>query len=223
VSAPGSNVQPCSESVRFDIKWVDKRVENRVAASCKNAYWYNILDSVARWNFNKKPNSAKKGQKKANFICGIDIPLPQRKIEKFKLQEYQKNVFEITIRLTLAWQCVETGAHYYWYFSDFSWFMRLHTLGTTVRQFAYWSTGSFLHPYESHLPITSILTTRIIAALPLLDVMKTPQGKQPNLIANCFAGKSITRQRRMLNLRSRKFVSKSLDVKWSKKTKVRSE
>jgi len=29
----------CSESVKFDIKWVDKRVENRVAASCKKAYW----------------------------------------------------------------------------------------------------------------------------------------------------------------------------------------
>jgi len=27
--------QPCSESVKFDIKWVDKHVENRVAASCK--------------------------------------------------------------------------------------------------------------------------------------------------------------------------------------------
>ena len=72
---------------------------------------------------------------------------------------------------------LEVGAHYYWYFSDFSWFMRLHTLGTIVRQFAYWSIGSFLHPDESHLPITSILTTRIIAALPLLDVIKTPQGR----------------------------------------------
>ena len=27
--------QPCSESVKFDIKFVDKRVENRVAALCK--------------------------------------------------------------------------------------------------------------------------------------------------------------------------------------------
>jgi len=33
--------QPCGESVNFDIKWVDKRV----AASCKNAYWYNIPDA----------------------------------------------------------------------------------------------------------------------------------------------------------------------------------
>ena len=31
--------QPCSESVKLDIKWVDERVENRVAASCKKAYW----------------------------------------------------------------------------------------------------------------------------------------------------------------------------------------
>jgi len=30
--------QPCSESVKFDIKFVGKRVENRVAASCKKAY-----------------------------------------------------------------------------------------------------------------------------------------------------------------------------------------
>jgi len=35
--------------------------------------------------------------------------------------------------------------------------------------------GSFLHPYENHLPKTSILRTRIIAALPLLDVIKTRQ------------------------------------------------
>jgi len=40
-----SNVQPCSESVKFDIKWVGKRVENRVAASCKNGYWYNTPDT----------------------------------------------------------------------------------------------------------------------------------------------------------------------------------
>jgi len=37
--------QPCSASVEFDIKWVDKRVENPVAASCKKAYWYNIPDT----------------------------------------------------------------------------------------------------------------------------------------------------------------------------------
>ena len=32
--------QPCSESAKFDIKSVDKRVE----ASCKKAYWCNIFD-----------------------------------------------------------------------------------------------------------------------------------------------------------------------------------
>ena len=37
--------QLCSESVKFDIKWVDKRVENRVAASYKKAYCYNIPDT----------------------------------------------------------------------------------------------------------------------------------------------------------------------------------
>jgi len=65
-------------------------------------------------NFNKKPNSAKKDQKKGQTNC-----LKARKSqtlfavltflchkETFKLQEYQKNVFEITIRLTLACQCV---------------------------------------------------------------------------------------------------------------------
>ena len=40
-----SITQPRSESVKFDIKWVDKRLENRVAASCKKAYWYNIRDA----------------------------------------------------------------------------------------------------------------------------------------------------------------------------------
>ena len=37
-------INSCSagESVKFDIKWVDKRVEDRVAGSCKKAYWWNI-------------------------------------------------------------------------------------------------------------------------------------------------------------------------------------
>jgi len=30
--------QPCSDSAKFEIKCVDKRVENRVAASCKKVY-----------------------------------------------------------------------------------------------------------------------------------------------------------------------------------------
>jgi len=69
--------------------------------------------------------------------------------------------FEIWIKS--CWPCI--GAHY-WCFSDFSWFVRLHTLGTMVPQFAYWSTDSILHPYESHLPFTPVLTTRMIRALP---------------------------------------------------------
>ena len=38
-TAQHSIYQPCSESVKFDIKFVRKRVENRVAASCKKACW----------------------------------------------------------------------------------------------------------------------------------------------------------------------------------------
>ena len=72
------------------------------------------------------------------------------------------------LRLRLAWHC--SGAHY-WCFSDFSWFVRLYTLGKTVRQFLYCTIGNFLDPYESHLPFTPVLTTRIITALPLLDVI----------------------------------------------------
>jgi len=49
--------------------------------------------------------------------------------------------------------------------------VRLHTLCETVRQFVHWPIGSFPQPYESHLPFTPVLTTRIITALPLLDVI----------------------------------------------------
>jgi len=45
ITTQHSIIQPCRESVNFDIKWADKRVENRVAASCKKAYWYNIPDT----------------------------------------------------------------------------------------------------------------------------------------------------------------------------------
>jgi len=65
-------------------------------------------------NFNKKSNSAKearkrptqlfKGQKKCQTLFAV-VPFLCHK-ETLKLQEYQKNVFEITIRLTLAWHCV---------------------------------------------------------------------------------------------------------------------
>jgi len=69
------------------------------------------------------------------------------------------------LRLSLAWPC--TGARS-WCFSDFSWFVSLYTLGTMVPQFAVcslqyaaWSIDSFLHPYESPLPFTPVLTTQV--------------------------------------------------------------
>jgi len=89
-------------------------------------------------NFNKKPNSAKKRPKKAKpTVCGIAIPLSQK---TSKLQEYQ--IFSSNLRLILAWHC--TGALMS---PDFSWFVKLHTLGKMVPQFAYLSISSFL--YES--------------------------------------------------------------------------
>jgi len=77
-------------------------------------------------NFNKKPNSAKshsdclKGRKKPNCICGISMPLSQKK--HFNYKNIKTNYLKL--RLSLPWHC--TGAHY-WCFSDFSWFVRLHT------------------------------------------------------------------------------------------------
>jgi len=120
-------------------------------------------------NFSKKSNSAKKrsekgqtdclkARKEPNFVCGVTIPLSQKTSE---LQEYHSN-FSSKIILTFAWHC--TGAHY-WCFSDFSWFVRLHTMVTMRPHFAYWSINIFPHPYESHLPSTPVLTTRIIIAL----------------------------------------------------------
>jgi len=84
-------------------------------------------------NFNKKPNSAnmrpEKGQtdclkarKKPNFICGIAILLSQK---IYELQEYQKNFLQ-NQGLNFAWHC--TGALML-IFPDFSWFVKLHSLG----------------------------------------------------------------------------------------------
>ena len=95
------------------------------------------------------------------------MPLWQKKHIDYK--NIKKNYLKL--RLSLAWHC--TGA-YYWCFSDPAWFVRLNTLGKTVRQFVYWSISSFLHPHESHLPCTPALTTRIITAPPLLDVIAAP-------------------------------------------------
>jgi len=48
--------------------------------------------------------------------------------------------FSSKLRLNLAWHC--TGALI---FLDFSWFVKLHTFGKMVPQFAYLSIGSFLY------------------------------------------------------------------------------
>jgi len=45
--------QPCSEPAKPDIKWVDKRIENRVEASCKLILliqhpWYTIVYYLAK-------------------------------------------------------------------------------------------------------------------------------------------------------------------------------
>jgi len=68
-----------------------------------------------------------------------------------------------------------------------------------------------MHPYESHLPITSILTTRIIATFPFLMSLRHHKGdtteSDPKLLCWEVDCASAT------HLQSRKFVSKSLDVK----------
>ena len=106
----------------------------------------------------------RRDQKKAQTVFAVFPWLCHTKnhlITKISKKNYLK------LRLSLAWHC--TGVHY-WCFSDFAWFARLHTLGKTVRQFVYWSIGSFLDPYESHLPFTPVLTTRIITAFHLTSL-----------------------------------------------------
>jgi len=45
-------------------------------------------------NFNKKPKSLKKRpEKKPNFICGIAIPLSQRKILNYKNNKNSSNLW----------------------------------------------------------------------------------------------------------------------------------
>ena len=106
------------------------------------------------------------------------------------------------------------GAHYYWYFSDFSWFVRLHTLGTTVQQFAYCYIASFLQPYGSHLPIAPMLTTRIIASLRFLTSLGYHKGESDRKLL-CWEIDFAP----ATHLQSSKFVSKSLHVKWRKRLK----
>jgi len=78
-----------------------------------------------------------------------------------KLQENHQKCSS-KLRLSLAWPC--TGAHYLW-FSDFSWFVRLHTLGAMAPQFSHWFTGRILNVCESHFLFTPM--TKIIRVLPL--------------------------------------------------------
>jgi len=56
----------------------------------------------------KRPNRLFKGQKKSQNLFAVLLFLCHK--ETFKLQEYEKNVFEITIKLTLAWHCVGGGS-----------------------------------------------------------------------------------------------------------------
>jgi len=86
--------------------------------------------------------------------------------ETYELQEYHKNFFQHW-DLSLFWHCAE--AHY-WCFFDFAWYVtvRLHTLGTMVPQFAYWSIGNFLHPCESQPHSLLHIGPESKRALPLL-------------------------------------------------------
>jgi len=89
-------------------------------------------------NFKKKPTDAKKRQekgqtdclkarKKPNFICGIAISLSQKHLNYKNIKKFSSK-----LGLNLDWHC--SGALI---FPDFSWFVKLHTLGIMVPQFAH--------------------------------------------------------------------------------------
>jgi len=82
----------------------------------------------------KAKPTVKRPEKKPNFICGIAIPLSQKHLNYKNIKN-----FSSTLRSNLAWHC--SGALI---FPDFSWFVKFHTLGHMVPQFAYLSIGSFL-------------------------------------------------------------------------------
>jgi len=98
-----------------------------------------VLSGLPDDNCNKKPNNAKKrpergqahclkARKKPNFICGIAIPLKQN-----TCPVNYKNKKKISkLNINLSWHCV--GALI---FPDFSCFVKLHTLGKMMPQFAY--------------------------------------------------------------------------------------
>jgi len=77
-----------------------------------------------------------KARKKANFAVLLFL------CHKKHLNYKNINFVFSKLRLNLAWHC--TGARI---LPDFSCFVKLHTLGKMVPQFAYLSIGSFL--YES--------------------------------------------------------------------------
>jgi len=117
----------------------------------------------------------------------------------FKLQEYQKNVFEITIRLTLASRCV----------GGWSSLLLILLWLFMVCESAHFGYNSatvciLIHrqlsaPIWKSSPNNFYTSTRIIAALHFLTSLRHHNGTQPNLVANYFAGKSIARQRRIFS------------------------
>jgi len=75
--------------------------------------------------------------------------------------------FRIQIGISLAWSFARIFS---WCFADFPRCVRLYTLCTMVPQWAVrklWSIGSFLHPYESLLPFTPVLTINNKSVFPL--------------------------------------------------------
>ena len=99
--------------------------------------------------------------------------------------------------------------------------MRLHTLGTIVRGFAYWSSAAFC----THMKIISqkrlYLGPESLQPFPFLTSLRhdkgdTTESDRKLLCWEIDCASATYRQ-------SRKFVSKSLDVNWSKKTNARSE
>jgi len=91
-----------------------------------------------------------KTRKKAKIFCCISIPLSWKKaqIVWIPLETF------CGLRLNTAWSC--TGVHC-WHFSDFSWYMRLHTLGTMMLKFSEW----FLAVFFTHTKVFSNSNSRI--------------------------------------------------------------
>ena len=95
------------------------------------------------------------------YLFHVVSHTPVELLDILHVQEYH---WKFPLKLRLSLNC--SGARYLCC-SDFSWFVRLHSLGVMVPQFAHWSIGNFLHPYGSHRPFTSVLTIKIIKSLPV--------------------------------------------------------